>query len=149
MSDFKTKLYAAFDKIGTSNGTRAPATQDTAVPMLHEYAVATAGESYFKKRREVAKKALERNLTDMQSATIDKTVAATKKNEVVNSCTLVETDPYSLVVDVKTGASFLDIAKLKVTLAKKHKLTTDQVEELITECTDRREPSQSWKVVER
>ena len=62
---------------------------------------------------------------------------------------MFETEPYTVQVDLKNGASFLDVSLLKITLMKKHKMKADEVEALIEACTDRRDPSQSWKVVER
>jgi hypothetical protein len=47
---------------------------------------------------------------------------------------------------MKNGASFLDTQKLKVELMKSMKAT--EVEALFERCTDRRDPSQSWKVIE-
>lgn len=145
----KAKLFTALDKIGNSNGHAAPASQDPVVPSLHEYYVATHGEAYFKKRRENAKKCFDAILNDQQKKRLEKIIAETKTSEVGDSCTLVETDPYVLSVDVKNGASFLDVSLLKVTLMREHKMNATQVEALIEKCTDRRDPSQSWKVVER
>lgn len=148
-NQIKAKLFGALDKIGNTNGHASPASQDPAVPALHEYFVATHGEAYFKKRRDAAKKALDGVLSDQQKKKLTAAVTGVKQNEVADTCTLVETDPYVLSVDVKNGASFLDVQQLKVTLMREHKMDATKVEALIESCTNRRDPSQSWKVVER
>lgn len=145
----KQKLFAALDKIGKTNGHGVPTSQDPSVPLIHEYHVTTLAESYFKKRRENAKKSLEKALTAPQKKLLEDGVVSVKKNEVADSVTLGETDPYILSVDVKTGASFLDVQQLKVALMREHKMDATKVEALIESCTDRRDPSQSWKVTER
>lgn len=149
MSKIRTKLFAALDKIGNANGHGVPESQDPAVPLLHEYYVATHGEAYFKKRREVAKKALENTLSPIAKKELERAVTSVKETEMASSVTLTETEPYILSVDIKNGASFLDVAALKVTLMREYKMDATKVEALIESCTSRRNPSQGWKVTER
>lgn len=145
----KQKLFAVLDKIGNTNGHSCPESQDPAVPLLHEYFIATDGEAYFKKRREVAKKKLEKELSAPLKKKLDKHVADVKETEVADTCTLTETEHYVLSVDVKNGASYVDMADLKVMLMREHKMNATAVEALIEKCTKRREPSKGWRVVER
>lgn len=145
----KQKLFAALEKIGNTNGHSCPENQDPAVASLHEYYVATDGEAYFKKRRENAKKKLEKDLSAPLKKKLDKSVSDVKDSEVANTCTLIETEPYVLSVDIKNGATYLDVPKLKVALMRDYKMNATAVEALIEKCTDRRDPSKSWKVTER
>lgn len=145
----KQKLFAALDKVGKTNGTACPNSQDPAVPLLHEYFVATDGEAYFKKRRDVAKKALEKELSGPLKKKLEKAIAAVRETEVADTCTLIETGPYVLSVDVKNGASFIDMGELKVALMRDHKMNATTVEALFEKCTKRREPSKGWRVIER
>lgn len=149
MTQIKPHLFAAMDKLGTIGKHAQPESQDPMVPLLHEYNVSTLGESYFKARREKAKKALDKALDAQHRKKISDCVVSVKKNEIGESVSVIETDPYIFNVEIKNGASFLDTAALKTTLMKDHKMTALQVEALIEQCTDRREPSQSWRVVER
>jgi len=142
----KTDVNKELEAIGTSS---VPASQDVADKLIHEYNVATLGESYFKKRRDKAKTTLLNAFTQMQKDKIDGVIISTKRDEVGTSATLIESSAYILQVKSKNGAEFVDMQALKVTLARKYKLTTQQIEELITECTDRRDPSLSYEVVER
>lgn len=145
----KEAVNKALEKIGHHNGHGVPTTQDPMVPLVHEYNVATQGESYFKARREKAKKELTKSLTDVQNEAIATAVKETKKLGTGKSVSIVETDPYILSVETKKGASFLDTQKLKVELLTKHKMTMTDVDALIERCTGERDPSQSWKVTER
>jgi len=148
-TNIKAKLFAALEKLGKQNGHSAPTSQDMAVGKLHEYYVSSHGEAYFKKRRELAKKELDKFLTQIQQKKIMDTVVSVKRTEVADTCTIIETDPYIFSVDVKNGASFLDTGALKVALMRDHKMNATEVEALIEKCTSRRDPSQSWKVTER
>lgn len=140
---FKQSLYAAFDKLGKSNGHNVPTSQDPITSVLHEYHVTTLAESYFKKRREVAKKNMLSKLSAAQVARLEK---ATKD---IQPATLVESEHYNMQVKPKNGASFLDEAKLRNTLMTKHKLKHEQVEALFNECMGRRDPSLSFEVTEK
>lgn len=145
----KQKVMGALDKIGRTNGHNVPESQDPSVPLQHEYYVATLGEAYFKKRRDKAKTALEKSINDIGKKKLDKAIAGVKENEVADTCTLIESDPFITSVDIKNGASYLDPALLKVTLMREHKMNATQVEALFEKCTGRREPAKSWQVVER
>lgn len=145
----KEKIVGALDKIGHTNGHAVPPVQDPIVSDIHEYNVATIGESHFKARREKAKKKLEGHMSDLHKKELTKAIVNVKKNEQGETVSMFETEPYTVQVDLKNGASFLDVSLLKVTLMKKHKMKANEVEALIEDCTDRRDPSQSWKVVER
>lgn len=144
----KQALFASLDKVGNTNGHACPQSQDPIVPYLHEYYVATLGESYFKKRRDNAKKELNKQLTDVQLSKLKKVVDDVSKSRVANTCALVESDHYTLNVDIKNGASYFDVATLKVRLMRDYKMDATEVEALIESCTLRRDPSQSWQVVE-
>lgn len=145
----KQNATAALEKIGNTGNHACPQSQDPSVPLQHEYYVATLGEAYFKKRREVAKSKLEKSLGKVQLKKLEDAVVGVKRDEVADTCTLIEADQYITSVDIKNGASFLDTAQLKVTLMRDHKMKATEVEALIEKCTDRRDPSKSWKVVER
>jgi hypothetical protein len=148
-TQIKAHIFNAMDMIGKSDKHQTPASQDPMTPLLHEYFVATHGEAYFKKRREAAKKVLDKHLSEQQKEKLMNAVVEVKQNEVGDTCTLVETDAYVFSVEVKNGASFVDMGVLKNTLMKQYRLTATEVEALIEKATDRREPSQSWKVTER
>lgn len=148
-STIKQKVIAALDKIGNTNGHSCPENQDPAVALLHEYYVSTDGEAYFKKRREMAKKKLEKEVTPVLKKKLEKAVQGVVENEVPDTCTLTETEPYVLTVEVKNGASFVDMGALKVALMRDHKMNATTVEALIEKCTSRRTPAQSWRVTER
>lgn len=150
MSKIKAAVMKALDKIGATNGHATPVTQDPSVPLVHEYNVATLGESYFIARRKKAKERLEKSLNELQIKRIDKLVDETAKNEAGDSAVIIENDPYIVTMETKMGASYLDTAALKVALMQApYKLTALQVEALIEQCTKRRDPSKSWKVTER
>jgi len=149
MSQIKASVMKALEKIGTTNGHAVPTSQDPSVALVHEYNIATLGESYFKARRAKAKSSLEKSFNDVQKKQVDKLIVSTKQNEVGDSVVLIENNTYILQMKTKVGASFLDVQQLKVELMREHKMTALQVEALIERCTDRREPSKSLEVVER
>lgn len=144
----KQALFASLDKVGNTNGHASPQSQDPIVPYLHEYYVTTLGESYFKKRRENAKKELNKRLTEVQLTKLKKAADEVAKNQVADTCALVESDHYMLNVEIKNGASYFDVATLKVRLMRDYKMDATEVEAIIESCTLRRDPSQSWQVVE-
>lgn len=145
----KAAVIKALDRIGYHNGHSCPVDETNHIGFLHEYYVATLGESYFKKRREVAKKNLESILNDEATDTLDRAVKRVTKSEIGESVTIEETAVYILSVDLKNGASYLDVPALRVMLMREHKMDATEVEALIEKCTKRRDPSKGWKVQER
>ncbi len=142
----KSDVMAELETVGTKS---KPTSQDISVNLVHAYNVATLGEAYFKKAREKAKDTLLKAFSDIQKEKVSDLVVNTKMNETGDVVSLIENDVYTLQVRSKNGATYLDMPALKTTLAKKYKLTTDQIEALIDECTDRRDPTLSYEVVER
>src|SRR5687768_17417195 len=127
MSELKPKLFAALDKIGKTNGHNVPDSQDTVTACLHEYHVATLAESYFKKRREVAKKVLEKQLTAPQIKKIEKAVSSVVDTQIGLPVEIIQSEHYNLQIELKNGATFVDMQKLKVELATKHKMKMIEV----------------------
>lgn len=143
----KDKLFAALEKLGRSNGHSAPSSQDPADDVMHEYFVASTGESYFKKRREQAKAKLDKLITPEAGDRLAKAIASTKKTEMGGSLSVMQGEHYAFEIDIKNGASYLDTGKLKVELMKR--MTAIEVDSIFERATQRREPSQSWKVSEQ
>lgn len=148
MPSIKEKIATALDKIGNVNGTAAPTSQDPIVTVVHEYNVATIGESHFKARRDKAKKALDKALTEPQKKKISKAVADTIASQMGTTVNVIDTEHYKVLIETKNGASFIDTDKLKVILMTRFKLDATKAEALFEEVTSRRAPAQSWKVVE-
>jgi hypothetical protein len=149
MPTIKEKVMTALDKIGNVNGTAAPTSQDPIVADVHEYNVATMGESHFKARRDKAKKKLEKQLNQVQLKKINKAIEDTINDGAGTTVTLIDTDTYTVQLETKNGQSFVDIEALKVILMRRFKLDATKCEALFEEVTKRRNPAQSWKVVER
>lgn len=145
----KAAVIKALDRVGYHNGHSCPTSDKNHIGFIHEYHVATIGEAYFKKRRELAKKNLEDIINDDARSSLDTAIKRVIKTEVGESVTIEEADPYILSVELKNGASFLDVPALKVTLMREHKMSATEVEALIEKCTKRRDPSKGWKVQER
>lgn len=149
MPTIKEKVMTALDKIGTVNGTAAPTSQDPIVADVHEYNVATMGESHFKARRDKAKKKLEKQLNQVQLKKIKNAVEDTIEIGAGTTVTLIDTDTYIVQLETKNGQSYVDMDELRVILMRRFKLDATKVEALFEEVTKRRAPPQSWKVVER
>ena len=143
----KDKLFAALEKIGKSNGHSTPSSQDPADSAMHEYFVASLGESYFKKRRENAKKGLDKLIGPEAAERLAKAILGVKKSELGTSIGVLDGEHYGFTIELKNGASFLDTKALKVELMKR--MTSIEVDTIFDRCSDRREPAQSWKVEER
>lgn len=148
-TEFKPSLYKALDNVGKTNGHNVPSSQDPITGALHEYHVTTLAESYFKKRRDIAKKKLLEGLSDVQKKKIDKAINDTKANGVGTQVTLVDSEHYGLQLKPKSGASFLDETKLRNELMTTHKMKADVVQKLFESCMDRREPALSYEVTEK
>lgn len=148
-AEFKPSLYGALDKIGKTNGHNVPASQDPITAALHEYHATTLAESYFKKRREVAKNKLLKDLSDVQRKKVEKAIADTKKNEQGTAVTLIDSEHYNLTLKPRVGGAFLDEAKLRNELMTTHKMKHEVVEKLFADCQDRREPALSYEVTEK
>lgn len=144
----KLDVTKAFDAIG-SEIVKAPESQDKINTIVHEYNVATIGESYWKKRREVAKKALEKSFTPVQLKAISDAVLRTKTDEVGDTVNIVETSHNILVLKTKNGATFLDEASLRIVMMRQLKLDATQVDAILEKARDRRDPTKSFEVVER
>lgn len=145
MKDFKKKITDALERIGRTNGQQPPVSQDPIDQVIHEYRVATLAESYFKKRREIAKATLSdavgENNTRLQEA-VDKV----RTSELGTAVTLAQGQYYGLTAQIKNGATFLNTSKLKVELLKK--MDTDAVARLWQKCTERRNPSVTFVATE-
>lgn len=146
VKDIKSRIAAAFEKIGHTNGTTPPDTQDPLDRALHEYNVCAMGESHFKKRREIAKKKLEKIIGEDGLSRLARARAQVAKNELAVHVLVASSHVYSLDVHVKNGASYLDDKALRVELMKM--LDSDKVEQLWAKHTKRRDPSCTYGVLE-
>lgn len=142
----KIKLAKALDKIGVSNGTAPPESQDTVDALIHEYNICTIGESYFKKRRENAKKLLLKSIGHDAAGRIDEAKDSVKKTEITSTVHVCKGQWYSLEAQVKNGASFLDVAALRVSLKKT--FPSADVDAAFEAAQDRRDPSVTLTAVE-
>lgn len=148
-TNFKPSLYGALDKIGKTNGHNVPQSQDPITGALHEYHVSTLAESYFKKRREVAKDTMLKEFSTQQKAKVVATIADTKKNMRGSVVTLVESEHYNLQLKPRVGAEKLDVTMLRNKLMTVHKMKLETVDALFAECTGRNEPALTYEVTEK
>lgn len=146
MSDIRAKVNKALEAIGTKNGTAPPESQDPLDAFAHEYGICSQGMSYFDKRRDNAKKALLSGLGPAGNKKLQATKAHVAETEVKQDIEVGRGQFYIVLAEVKTGASYLDEAALRVELLKKMK--KEEVDALIFGATRRRDPSVSLKVVE-
>lgn len=145
----KTKVIDALDRVGKTNGHACPASQDPLVTTIHEYNVSTLGESFFKKRREIAKTELLKKLGDVATSKVNTLVLRTKKDGMGDKANIIDTEFYDVVVSTKQGATYLDEKALRVELMTKQKMRATEVDELFERCRARREPAVSYEVVEK
>ena len=138
-----TKVIAAFGKIGSSNGTSAPASQDPADAMLHELFIADMLKSIATKRRDAALNAA-KELVD--ASRIEETIAYSAKHQLKNSCVLLQSPHYNLRLDTKSPASSFDKAKLVTILRTQHEFTEQQCEQLIAACSKSSKPAETYTV---
>lgn len=144
----KLSVTKVFDDIGDKNNA-PPDSQDKANNLVHEYNIATVAESYWKKRRENAKKKLEFSFTPVQNKAISDAVLRTKTDEVGDTVNIIETSHNILVLETKNGATYLDEAELRVIMMRKLKMNATEVDALLEKARFRRDPTKSYKVVER
>lgn len=147
MSSLKADLNALFAQIGAVNGQVPPeASQDPFDAIAHEFSVSQFGKSYFEKRYERAKEAVAKSLDVVAMDALRETIDRVGDNEVSENVSLMSGQFHDLTAQVKIGASYLDVAALKVELLKR--MTTSEVEALISRATKRRAPSITYVVSE-
>ncbi len=146
LTDLKSKIALALEKIGTTNGTKPPQSQDPIDEQLHEYNVSAMGESYFKKRRELAKKALLKAFGPQNEQRLTKARARVARDEIAEHVMLISGQFFALDGHVKNGASYVDMNELRVELLKH--LDHETVDKIMTNCTKRREPSVTYSVMD-
>lgn len=141
------KLQRSLAAIGRKNGLAAPASQDPADKLLHEYAVDTIAEAFFKKQREKSLKAV-LAYDDRVPDGVESVVKLTKKHDQGSSVRLIGAQHYELFLDTKRGANRFDKDLLTTALRKRGWSAAD-VEALVTECTKTAEPQKSFRAVEK
>lgn len=140
----RSKLMAALAKIGATNGHACPQTDSNIDPIMHEYLVSTDAESFFKKRRDKAKKAL---LAIVDGDELSDALARVTKNDAgENGVPLATGALYRVEADIKRPAQRFDQTKLRSELMREGK-TPEEVETLIDKCTKSSAPSITYKVV--
>lgn len=146
MSQLKSKVNAALEKIGSTNGTAPAESQDPIDAAAHEYNVASQMASYSEKRKNTAKTALIAALGDPAIDNLSKVKVAVAKKQISDTITVAQAANHIVTAQVKIGASFLDDKSLKVELMKK--MGSAEVEALIERHTKRRDPSVTWVIGE-
>lgn len=146
MSELRAKVMAALDKIGHVNGTKPPESQDPLDGVAYEYMIASAGSSYFDKRKKNALEALQAQLIGQPAAKLLKTITRVTENGIKEDVDLAKGQMTSVMAEVKSGASYVDIDALRVALKKKMK--TSEVDQLFLEVTKKRSPSVGYRVGE-
>lgn len=146
MSMLKAKINAALSKIGTTNGTAPKQSQDPLDALAHEYNVASSIVSIAEKRKEIAKKALLDGLSETATKALNDKKAAVAKTEVSDNVDLGSGAHNSISAQVKIGASYLDVAALRVELKKY--MPTDDVDKMFEAATKRRDPSVTINITE-
>ncbi len=137
MSDIaklRTSLSNALEMIGHKNG-HAYAGNDNTGALLHEYFVATEGEGYFKKRRDVALKTLK------ESGLIEEEPPAGSESIVLS------TKMFDLSLKKSNPSERFDKAALPKVLIKVFKATAKQIETVQSECVKEGEPSRTFRAI--
>ncbi|MBU2051478.1 MAG: hypothetical protein KKH61_21215 [Gammaproteobacteria bacterium] len=146
MTTLQLSVNKALEKIGTSNGTAPPKTQDRLDLTAHEYGVAAVGASYFDKAKNAAKKVLLDAIGESGASKLAKAKARVVANGSGEDVHVAGGQFYEIIAELKNGASYLDMDALKVDLLKKFK--SDEIEALWAKHTKRRDPSVSFKVLD-
>jgi hypothetical protein len=146
VTTLQIKVNKALEKIGVSNGTNPPDSQDAVDLAAHKYGCAAVGSSFFEKAKKQAKAELEQALGLSANAKLTKAMSRVLKNEVKEDIELARGAVYAVQAEVKNGATFLDLDALRVEL--KMKMKSDEVDALFARHTSRRAPSVSFKILE-
>ena len=140
-ADFASTVQKALDKIGRSNGTAPPKSQDPADEKLHMYYIDKIAESFFKKR---AEQSLIECAEHLQSHT--NVIEAAKKKKSKQEAVICQTENYTMSFSTNTPARRFSQEKLKIKLAKMG-WPKAQIDELIEASMDTNEPAKSYKVI--
>jgi hypothetical protein len=140
----KQNIHNALHKIGSSNGTAQPTSQDPANGMLHELYVAGEMRTYANKRYDVAKGDVE-NLEAVVKA-VDRARKFAIKNEAKTSEMAIDTQDYTLSIDCNAPSSRLDAKKL-CTLLSAAGVSKDVIDKAVEGATVQSAPATSYKVI--
>lgn len=146
MTTLQIKVNKALEKIGVSNGTGVPDSQDALDHAAHALGVANVGASYFEKAKKAAKVGLDHALGEANKSKLKKALDRVAKTGIKEDLEVGRGQVYAVQAEVKNGASYLDIDALRVELMTTMK--TAEVMALFERHTKRRDPSISYKVVE-
>lgn len=148
VNDRLIAINSAMEKIGREGKHAAPTSQDPADALLHEYDVATIGESYFKKRREKAKGAMLVVVSPEGNKRIDDAVQKTKLLEQGQTLVVLETQHFTMNLTTKNGATFFDDTAFINSLIRQG-VAREVISKALEEGAKRRDPTMSYTIAER
>lgn len=145
-SKFNSDLQKKLKDIGRKNGTAPPDSQDPADALLHYYYVDKMGEKLFKGQSDQDMKNIMYHGGELLNSKIEQTLNDTIKLDIGQSSNLLSGQHYQFNLTTKKPANRLSEAKLRNTLMMKHKLTAEQVEDLISSCKEAGNPTKMFTV---
>lgn len=146
MTTLQLSVNKALEKIGTTNGTAPPNTQDQLDLAAHEYGIAAVGASYFDKAKTAGKKKLLDAIGTLGNNKIAKAKARVVASGSGEDVHVAGGQFYEVIAELKNGASYLDTDGLKIELLKKFK--SSEIDALWAKHTKRRDPSVSFKILD-
>ena len=133
MSLLRAAVNKALEAIGTKNGTAPKESQEM-------------GASFFDKRKDLTKDALLGVLSPKGHKDLQKVRQTVAETEVKQDVELGRGQFFAINAEIKTGASYLDEAALRVAMLKKFKQS--DIDKMFAEARKRRDPSVSIRIVE-
>lgn len=151
MSDFdfqkmNSALQKSLEKIGRTNGSAPPSSQDPIDELMHYYWADKLGEKFFKDSADRSKTNLIAAGGEVTAQKIKMMMDSTAKNMQGESGIIMQGAHYSLSLQTRKPAMKLNTQKLRTKLTVDHKIPVDVLEKLFEECSEPGNPTQIYSV---
>jgi hypothetical protein len=143
---FNSNLQKSLEKIGRTNGSAPPESQDPLDKLLHYYFVDKTGEKFFKDQAAQSKSLAIAQGGEYVDQIIQGILRDTIKNNRGESSIIAAGQFYGLEYTTRKPAMRVNVDKIKTQLMIKHGFSQEDVAKLIEECSEASKPTEIFAV---
>ena len=143
---FNSALQKSLEKIGRTNGSSPPDSQDPVDTYMHHMYVDKLGEKFFKDQAAKSKVALLAQGGELVDQKIESILAQTIKSNTGTSSIILNGQYYALEYTTRRPAMRVNVDKVKNTLMIKHGFSQEDVVQLMEDCSEPSKPTEIFSV---